>query len=138
MSSRNPVEYTKAVSTLKADSYSAASTNGTAVDTKGYRKALVVLNAGTAAASAEADVSIETSADNSTWAALSGASFAQITTANDETVYVGSLDCDLNNRYVRAVNAGDGTNAVALSVTVVLLDPEVGPAAQTNTVAFTK
>lgn len=138
MSSRNPVEYCKAVSTLKAASYSAASTNGTAVDTKGYRKALVVLNAGTAAASAEADVSIETSADNSTWAALSGASFAQITTANDETVYVGSIDCDLNNRYVRAVNVGDGTNAVALSVDVILLDPEVGPASQTNTVAFTK
>lgn len=138
MATRNPTEYCKAVSTLKADNYSAASTDGTAVDTKGFRQALVILDAGTAAASAEADVHIESSADNSTWADISGATFAQITTANDEKVYVGSVACDLNARYLRAVVAGDGTNAVELSVVFVLMDPEVGPASQTNTVAFTK
>ena len=138
MSTRNPLEYTKACPTLKADNYSAASTDGAAVDTKGYRQALVVVNAGTAAASAEADIHVEGSPDNSTWTDISGATFTQITTANDETVFVGSIACDLNPRYLRAVVACDGTNAVELGVTIVLMDPEVGPAAQVNTAAFTK
>ena len=138
MPTRNPLEYARAVSTLKADNYSATSTDGASVDTKGYRQALVVVNAGTAAASAEADIHVEGSPDNSTWTDISGATFAQITTANDETVYVGSIACDLNPRYLRAVVAGDNTNAVELSVDIILMDPEIGPATQVQTAAFNK
>lgn len=138
MASNNPAAYTRAVTTLKADNYSAASTDGASVDTKGYRHAVVVVNAGIAAASAEADIKIQDSADDSSFADISGATFTQITTANDDTCYVGFVNCDANRRYLRAVVACDGTNAVELGVSIVLMQPEVGPAAQVNAAAFSK
>lgn len=139
MSAYTPSEFTLASYTLKPDNYSAASTDGAEVDTKGFRRALIVLAAGTAAASAEADVKIQSSdASGSGFADVTGATFAQITAANDETTYVANWNCDLNKRYIRAVCACDGTNQVELACVVVLLDPEVGPATQTNAVAFSK
>jgi hypothetical protein len=137
MASNNPAAYSRATSTLKSSSYSAASTNGTTVDTKGYRHAVVVLNAGTAGAAATADVKLQSSADDSTWADVSGATFTQITVSNDNDIYVGFVNCEANDRYLRAVvDCASGT--VALGVSIVLMQPEVGPAGQVNAAAFSK
>lgn len=136
---RNPLDFSRATSTLKPAAYSAATNNGTAVDCLGYRRALVVFNAGTADASAEADVKIQSSdASGSGFADITGATFAQVTTANDDTIYVAEIQTENHKRYLRAVATCDGTNAVTLSVEIVLMDPIDGPAEQLETVAFRK
>jgi uncharacterized phiE125 gp8 family phage protein len=72
---------------------------GSAVDVLGAAAVLVILEAGTFAGTA--DVKIQHSADNLTWADWTGGAFAQVAAANDlatyEKVYTGGL------RYIRAV-----------------------------------
>lgn len=131
-------EFCRAVQSLEAKSLSAAETDGTVVDTRGYSECLVVANFGVAAANAEADVTIRESdnANGSNSSAVTGAVFTQVDVNNDQTTYVGRIDLSKRKRYLFARNVGDGANAVVLSVDLVLLHPKYGPASQVNTVAF--
>lgn len=131
-------EHIKAAMGLLPQSLSAASTDGEIVDTRGYREALVVALFGTAAASAESDVIVNEgdASDMADEAPISGAAFAQVTTANDETIYVGRLDLEGRKRYLRVNNAGDGSNAVVLAVAIILMHPRKLPVVQDETVAF--
>jgi hypothetical protein len=129
-------EFIKPNTTILPQSLSAALTNGSGVDTQGFKEALVVFHAGTAAASAEADVHVEESSDDSTYVNITGAVFTQVTTANDNTIYVGRIKLEKRLRYLRAVNVGDGTNAVVLGVSIILLAANVLPVTQVNASVF--
>lgn len=111
----------KAVLSHKADSYSAGtSLSAAAIDTKGFHQALIVYNAGTSAGSATTDITV-TAAKTSggTYAAVTGGVFAQVTTANDEAVYVGRVNLDGTNRFLK-LSAVQATAAAEFSVSVIL------------------
>lgn len=122
-------------------SLSAASTDGTYVDTYGYEEALIIFNAGLAAGAAESDVTIRQSAnsDGSSSTVITGATFTQITTANDNTIYVGRIDLKqgaVTSRYIGARNVGDGANAVVIAVTILMSSFKYPPVTQANTTVF--
>ena len=101
----------KAAVGIIADDYGPVTTNGTGVDTLGYHQALVVLNVGTVTTSL--DVKLQESSDNGSsdsFADISGAAFTQVTTANDNTVYVARVNLTGTERYIRAVCTGVGAS----------------------------
>lgn len=116
--------------------YQAASTDGTGVDAKGFDECLVVLNSGTNTGAATLDIIVEDSADNSTFAAITGAAFTQLVAANDNTPYVGRIDLRKYKRYLRINAVGDAANAAIAGVMFIFLNHNQGPATQTNTVGF--
>lgn len=130
----------KAALGLKPASLSAASTLGPVVDCLGFREALVVALFGTAAAGAEADVTVMEGdlADGSDMAAITGAAFTQVTAANDDALYVGRLNLESRKRYIQVKNAGDGANAALVAAAIILAAPKTLPVTQQNTVAFNK
>lgn len=98
---------------LSAVSRGAGTVNGTGVDFKGCGDILVLLKAGTSVASSTHDVALEDSADNSTFAPIVGAAFAQVTPSNDEASYLGILRKGSYRRYVRAVSVVAAAASVA-------------------------
>lgn len=84
-------------------------TNGTGVDTLGYGDDLVViLDVGAVSGTTPTlDVTIQDSADNSSFAAITGAAFSQFTAANKQGVLRVNLDG--KRRYIRAVATIGGT-----------------------------
>lgn len=129
-------EFCKYAPSILAAAVTDASTDGTGVDCKGYDECLVTFDAILAAASAEGDVHIEESADNSTYADITGAVFTQITPSNDVDALVGRINLRKHKRYLRAVLATDGANAFTGAVGFVLINPKYGPATQKNTTVF--
>lgn len=111
--------------------------NGASVDTKGYSEALVILATGVAVATGTLDVKIQDSADNSSWADVTGAVFAQLTAADDQALKIGRLKLDGNlvRRYIRAVGTV-GTATVDFAVTFVLSGNQYAPQS-VNAIAFT-
>ena len=82
---------------------------------------------------------MESETDDDTAAtAVTGAAFTQITTANDNLLYVGSALSKYLNRYlfVRAVKAGTGS--VDYSIEAQQGRQVKVPVSQTNTVAFSR
>jgi len=128
-------QFLKAVVGLVADNHAAGTVNGPGIDRVGFEEALVVVNSGANGTSGTADVKVQESDDNSTWADVAGAAFAQITEANDNTVYVGRLNLVVRKRYLRLV-AVVGTAACDLGAVVLLGATRELPAAQVNAVAF--
>jgi len=114
-----------------------ATINGTAIDTKGYSEAMVVLIAGAFTATGTLDVKVQDSTDGSTgWADVTGAAFAQLIDSTDDTIKIARLKLDGNGikRYIRIVSTV-GTAAAPHGVTVVLGGDQYPPA---NTIEFTK
>jgi len=64
-----------------------------------------------------------------------GATFAEIALANDQTVFVGRINCASVRRYVR-VGYDVDDDAVIFGITGVLLHPKYAPSTQVNAVAF--
>ena len=99
----------KAAVGIQADDYGAVTTDGTGIDTQGFHQALIVLNVGTVTTSL--DVKVQESSDDGSsdaYADVSGAAFAQATTANDNTVYVARVNLTGTERYIRCVGTGVG------------------------------
>ena len=121
----------KAVQALAPASQSVATHNGDAVDTKGFKEALFILNAGVASATGTADVKVqECATSDGQYADIEGAAFTQITTANDVAIYQGRVRITpTRKRYLRAV-AVVGTDVVVLGVAVILGDAQNLPAAE--------
>lgn len=118
---------------IQADDYGAVTTNGTGVDTLGYHQALVVLNVGTVTTSL--DVKVQESSDNGSgdsFADVSGAAFTQVTTANDNAIYVARINLDARERYIRVVGTGVGASQ-SYAVDVILTPYYTGDGA---TMAF--
>jgi len=96
---------------IQADDYGAVTTNGTGVDTRGYHQALVILNVGTVTTSL--DVKVQESSDDDTadsYADITGAAFTQVTTANDNAIYVARINLTGTERYIRIVGTGVGSS----------------------------
>lgn len=118
---------------IQADDYGAVTTNGTGVDTLGYHQALIVLNVGLVTTSL--DVKVQESSDNGsgdTYADISGAAFTQVTTANDNAIYVARINLDARERYIRVVGTGVGASQ-SYAVDVILTPYYTGDGA---TMAF--
>ena len=124
---------------IAAQDHAVAAVNGDGIDTTGYDEALIILNAGTATATGTADVKLQESSDNAVadaYADIAGAAFAQITTANHETLFVGRIRVKNFERYIRVVSTV-GTDTVELGVTVLLGKFDgLAPVTQEETVAF--
>lgn len=115
----------------------------TSIDTRNFSEMLVILHAGTNTGAGTVDVTIRDSEDNSTFAALTGAAFTQVTTANDEQTYVGRIKltpytAGVNQsgtaakarRYIQ-IRGNVGTANCTFGVTVMLIAPTV-PAAMVD------
>lgn len=123
---------------IKPASLSAAETTGTHLDITPFSEVLVIASFGTAAANAEADLKIEesNSTTEASFGSITGGSFRQVTSTNDDAVYVGRFNAHKRKRYLRASNAGDAANAVLLSCTFVGISDQRRPVTQAQTVAF--
>lgn len=100
-----------------------ASGNGTGVDLKDYiGLAKVILHSAKASAgtSPTMDVKIQDSADDSSYADVSGAAFTQVTDVADSLQGI-SLDLDKCRRYVRAVKTIGGTDSPSFVLGCVLI-----------------
>lgn len=111
----------KAVLSHKADSYSAGtSLSAAAIDTKGYHQALIVYNAGTSSGGGTTDITVTAATTSGgTYSAITGAVFSQVTTANDEAVYVGRVNLDATDRFLK-LSAVQASAAAEFSVSVIL------------------
>lgn len=133
-----------ALSLSPASRSGASAVNGTGVDTKCiYDEALVVLDIGAMAGGATLDVIVE-EADNSTtvadtagtYAAVSGAVFAQkLAASHASKLFVGRLDLRGRKRWLRAVGT-DAAAAVVYAVQFILLGCRILPVTQDQTVGF--
>jgi len=107
----------------------------TGVDCKGYRYARVKLICGTATATGTiAAANVQDSADNTTFADVTGADFDAITTTNDNTIHHIDVDLLKRARYLRVAYDVD-TDAVVFGVEIDLFDPVNGPATNSSTEA---
>ena len=143
MASHSPEGYLAVRNALSAVSIS-ATTNGLEVDTKGYGYVTFVVNAGilTDGGSATLDIKVQetdVTGFGGTVTDITGATFTQITTANDVAVYVGRVRIDASrDRYMRLVLTEGGTITSALVAAVaVLTEPEGGSANVGETYEFT-
>ena len=92
-----------------------ASANGTGVDVTVYEGiAEVVLDSGAGGAGATLDVKLQDSADNSTYADITGAAFTQVGNAASQQKI--SVDLSKARQYVRAITTIAGTASFASSV----------------------
>jgi hypothetical protein len=111
----------KAELSHKADSYAAGTHLSGAIDTAGYHQALVVYNAGTTAGAGTTDITVEAATTSGgSYTAVSGAAFAQVTTANDEAVYVGRVNLTGTDRYLKVKAVQGGGAAAEFAVTMIL------------------
>ncbi len=131
-----PSENIKQVHSLSV-AITAAATNGAAADCLGFEDALVTVYGAPTGTGTTGDFTVEDSADNSSFAAISGAVFTQMTTVGGAKLYVGNVKCSKNRRYLRAVFTGAGGSAAGTAyATITLLNARRKPVAQANTVVF--
>lgn len=102
------------------------SANGTGVDLRGALDALVILNNGTTSGTTPTlDVKVQDSADNSSFADVTGLTFTQVTAALTDPVSI-QVDPRAVRRYIRAVFTIAGTTpSFACSASVVIVNREV-------------
>jgi hypothetical protein len=110
----------------------AASTNGTSVDTLGYGRCAAVFYGGPTGSGTTSDCKLqESSTGSSGWADVSGAAFAQATTAGGAQIGVLNVDLSKRLRYLRLVHTGAGGSAAGLAWGAFhLLNGEGAPPAQ--------
>lgn len=112
----------KAAFTIRAVTATATAT-GTGVDTLGYNSAAVALEVGVVSGTSPTlDVKIQDSADNSTFADVTGLTFTQVTaTGNSQILRVDGLNTSTRRRYLRAVGTIAGTTpSFAFGVEILL------------------
>lgn len=116
-------------------SQAASTVLGDAIDAIGADFATVILMAGVTATSGTLDVTVESSiATGGTYAAITGAAFAQVTPSNDNAIYVGRIRLHGKERFLKV----SAVTAVAASIfsTVVILSKFDDEVLQTVTYAF--
>lgn len=111
-----------------------ADANGTGVDCKGFRSAMVLVEAGTIDTTDTDEtytINIEESSDNSTYAAVSGLTTTITASDTQKLIRVEGLDTD-RSRYLRAVlDVGGTTPSIAGSVHFLLGNSEIEPVGNT-------
>ena len=85
------------------------------LDTKGMEQVTVVLQTGTIIATGTINVKIEDSADDSSWADLANAVFAEQSTGDSDLLFVGKIKCNQVSTPVRRFLRINGVAAVAVA-----------------------
>ena len=109
---------------LKGDfevAITAAATNGTGIDTLGYRRACAIFYSTPSGSGTTSDCKLQDSSDNSTFADVSSASFTQATTAGGAQWQLMAIDLAKRNRYLRLVHTGAGASAGGQAAGAILL-----------------
>ena len=110
----------KVASAIAPATYTATET-GTGFDTQGFEFCEIVLHAGTFTGDETMTLTVETStAIGSGYAAISGAAFTAISTANDAAIYRGIVRLDGAERYVRCVGTNTGTGNAVYGIVAIL------------------
>lgn len=125
MVKHNPQTLLKPSSGIPPASYSASPTTEAYVDTRGWSECLVVLHCGTFTSTATLDVAMyESSASNGSGAtAITSAAFAQVSTANDDAVYVGRINLQDKSRYIGSVATYGGSGNAVFSMLIIPILP---------------
>lgn len=113
-------------------------TNGTGIDTRGFKSALVFQASGVVT-DGTYDTTVTDSTDNSTFVTPGAgtAAFAQVVAANDNLVWVGNIDLTHDiDRYIRTQTVSATTTTGALLCTGAFLSDSNPPPTQSQTVAF--
>ncbi len=135
----SPHEHCKSVVGLEPGDHNASAPTGAAIDCLGFREAKVVLAVATVAGTSPTlDVKVQSSdASGGTYADISGAAFTQVTTANDEKVFVGRIHLQPQQRWLKVVATHGGTHTESSYCCVVeLSEYRKPPVTQSETVAF--
>lgn len=105
----------------------AGTVNGTGIDTAGYDEACVVLSVGNI--TGNLDVKVQDSADNSSFADVTGAAFAQIGASGDNQAVIGMLKLNGNTvrRYIRIVSTVQATFVADHGASVLLVNGHYHP-----------
>ncbi len=128
-------EFIKVVPTLEAKSWAVGANAGAAVDCLGFDEALIVINAGVATGTLDAKVQESATTTSGDFTDITDAAFTTITSANDETLYVGRVRCSGRKRYLRVLGTV-ATDVVVFGAELILLNPKNLPVSQVKTVAF--
>jgi len=99
----------------------AAATNGTGVDTQGYREASAIFYSTPTGSGTTSDCKLQDSADNSTFADVATATFTQATTAGGAAWQLMDIDLAKRQRYLRLVHTGAGASAAGQAAGAFLL-----------------
>lgn len=99
----------------------AASINGTGVDTQGYREASAIFYATPSGSGTTSDCKLQDSPDNSTFTDVTGAAFTQATTAGGASWQFMDIDLSKRQRYLRLVETGAGASAGGVTAGAFLL-----------------
>lgn len=117
-----------------------ATANGAGVDCRGFDRACLVVNVGTAGGTSPTlDVKLQESSDDGavdTYADVASATFTQVTTANDVAAFLADIDLTKRERYLRAVFTVGGTSpSIPTSAEFLLFRSTTAnlPVAQDNT-----
>ncbi len=123
MVSRDGATYAKPLSMQLPDVYSAGTDNATGIDCRGFRRALIILHAGALPSSAcTLDVTVQSATtQGGSYSAITGAAFTQVTIANDNAIYIGSIDLTQTQRWLRTSAVVAGSQA-EFSVSVILYE----------------
>lgn len=117
--------FAKIVQAIKPATHTSTQTSA-AIDTAGWGTAIICVNAGTFTGDGAMTVKVQSSTTSGgSYADISGGAFTQITTANDDTCYIGSVKLDgTHSQYFKVVGTYAGTGNALMSVDVVFLLPE--------------
>lgn len=132
-----PSDHVKSVHSLSV-AITAAATNGSSADCRGFEDALVVVYAAPSGAGTTSDFKVQESSDNSAFSDVTGAAFTQITTAGGSKLYVGDIKLAKRLQYLRVVHTGAGGSAAGQAyANILLLNGRNKPVAQANAAVFT-
>lgn len=111
--------------TTAGTQYNGAAT-GAGIDTLGYERAAILVNAGTFAGDGVVTFTATGyTADTATSSSLiTGASFSAINSGNDNLAYTGEIKISDQNRYLFVKAVKTGTGAADYGVHVVLYNPQ--------------
>lgn len=127
-------KFLRVVHIVDPASYGAAAVAySTAVDTRGYREALFIVSLGVITATGDVNFLVQESADDSTYAAVTGATIAEKTVTEDSATFCIRVDCTKRMRYLRLGYDVDDDAAIFGAVCV-LGDPSIRPATASATV----
>src|SRR5262245_6280085 len=111
----------------------AASNNGTSIDCRGFERALAIFNSAPSGSGTTSDCKLQDGAQSngSDAADVSGATFAQVTTAGGQKIETMDIDLRKRNRYLRLVHTGAGGSAAGQATGIIILfNPRNGSPSQ--------
>jgi hypothetical protein len=113
----------------------AAANNGAGVDCLGFERAEAIFDSAPSGTGTTSDCKLQDSADNSSFADVTGATFAQATTVGGAKIQVMNINLSKRRRYLRLVHTGAGGSAAGVAFGGFnLFNPRNAPVAQDNAV----